>query len=171
MGEIEDISKKIDYNNLSYHFKDLHSPLINFIKLKGPFGFFDKIKNDDILLKDAEKSQENFKRSLGQITSGNPKHKEKYQLDAIKNIKNLYDSRQKIIYLFNDYSKIRSESIHKSKQDETKGTGLTMLTPKQMLQRLLIALTQVKTGNNSKSLLNEIRQIVKNKSLKKYTIT
>ena len=29
-----------------------------------------------------------------------------------------------------------------------------------MLQRLLIALAQVKVGNNSESLLNEIRQIV-----------
>ena len=29
-----------------------------------------------------------------------------------------------------------------------------------MLQRLPIALAQVKTGNNSESLLNEIRQIV-----------
>ena len=30
----------------------------------------------------------------------------------------------------------------------------------QMLQRLPIALAQVKAGNNSESLLNEIRQIV-----------
>ena len=36
---------------------------------------------------------------------------------------------------------------------------LKILTPKQMLQRLPIALEQVKAGNNSKSLLNEIRQI------------
>ena len=43
---------------------------------------------------------------------------------------------------------------------ETKGTGLKILIPKQMLQRLPIALAQVKTGNNSESLLNEIRQIV-----------
>ena len=35
-----------------------------------------------------------------------------------------------------------------------------MLTPKQMLQRLPITLTQVKAGNNSESLLNEIREIV-----------
>ena len=35
-----------------------------------------------------------------------------------------------------------------------------MLTPKQMLQRLPIPLAQVKAGNNSESLLNEIRQIV-----------
>ena len=40
------------------------------------------------------------------------------------------------------------------------GTGLKVLTPKQMLQRLPIALAQIKAGNNSESLLNEIRQIV-----------
>ena len=39
------------------------------------------------------------------------------------------------------------------------GTGLKILTPKQMLQRLPIALAQVKAGNNSEGLLNEIRQI------------
>ena len=37
---------------------------------------------------------------------------------------------------------------------------LKVLTPKQMLQRLPIALAQAKAGNNSESLLNEIRQIV-----------
>ena len=48
----------------------------------------------------------------------------------------------------------------KSKLNETKGTGLKILTPKQMLQRQPIALAQVKAGNNSESLLNEIRQII-----------
>ena len=41
-----------------------------------------------------------------------------------------------------------------------KGTGLKILTPKQMLQRLPIALAQIKAGNNSESLLNEIKHIV-----------
>ena len=36
----------------------------------------------------------------------------------------------------------------------------TILTPKQFLQRLAIALAQVKAGNNSEYLLNEIRKIV-----------
>ena len=35
-----------------------------------------------------------------------------------------------------------------------------MLTPKQMLQRLPIALAQVKAGKTSENLLNEIRQII-----------
>ena len=55
------------------------------------------------------------------------------QLYTIKNVKNLYDSRQKIIDLFNNYSKIKSESIYRSKQNKTKGTGLKILTSKQML--------------------------------------
>ena len=49
------------------------------------------------------------------------------------------------------------DAIYEAKQDETKGTGLKILTPKQLLQRLPIALAEVKAGNNSKSLLNEIR--------------
>ena len=40
------------------------------------------------------------------------------------------------------------------------GTGLKILTPNQMLKRLPIDLAQIKAGNNSESLLNEIRQIV-----------
>ena len=48
-------------------------------------------------------------------------------------------------------------NIYYSKQE---GTGLKILTPKQILQRLAIALAQIKVGNNSQSLLNEIRQIV-----------
>ena len=56
---------------------------------------------------------------------------------------------------------------YKAKQDGIKQnktiqdqTGLKILTPKQMLQRLPIALAQVKASNNSEHLLNEIRQIV-----------
>ena len=50
--------------------------------------------------------------------------------------------------------------MSEAKNKATKGTRLKLLTPKQMLQRLPKALAQVKAGNNSESLLNEIRQIV-----------
>ena len=50
--------------------------------------------------------------------------------------------------------------MSKAKTKATKGTGLKILTPKQMLQRLPIALAQVKAGTNSENLLNKIRQIV-----------
>ena len=58
--------------------------------------------------------------------------------------------------MFNHYAKNKSRNIYDSKQR----TGLIILTPKQMLQRLPIALAQIKASNNSESLLNEIRQIV-----------
>ena len=72
----------------------------------------------------------------------------------------LYKARNEAIKFYDDYSLMMSEAKYKAKQNETKGTGLKILTPKQMLQRLPIALAQVKTGNNSESLLNEIRQNV-----------
>ena len=77
-----------------------------------------------------------------------------------KNVKNLYDSRQKVIDLLDENSKLRCEALYKSKQNEAMGKGLKILTLKQMLQRLPIALAQVKAGNNSENLLNEIRQIL-----------
>ena len=53
-----------------------------------------------------------------------------------------------------------SDANYHAKQNETKRTGLKILTSKQMLQRLPIALAQVKAGNNLENLLNEIRQII-----------
>ena len=44
LNEIQEISKKIDYNNLTYYFKDPRSSSINFIKFKGEFLFKKKIK-------------------------------------------------------------------------------------------------------------------------------
>ena len=49
-------------------------------------------------------------------------------------------------------SQAKYKSIHQQ--------GLKILTPKQMLQRLPIALPQVKEDNTSEKLLNEIRQII-----------
>ena len=60
--------------------------------------------------------------------------------------------------MFNDYSKNMYKDIYESKQKE--GTGLQILTPKQMLKRLPIALAQISAGDNSEILLSEIRQIV-----------
>ena len=88
------------------------------------------------------------------------------------NIETLCKARREAIKFYDDYSLMISEA----KTKVTKGTGLKILTPKQMLQRLPIALAQVKAGNNSESLTNEIRQIVysyyQSKQItKKYTIT
>ena len=66
------------------------------------------------------------------------------------------NQEKKLSKMFNDYGKNMSRNIYELSQ----GTGLKLLTPKQMLQRFRIALPQIKAGNNSERLLNEIRQIV-----------
>ena len=58
----------------------------------------------------------------------------------------LYKARHNVIKFFDDYSLMVSEAKHEA----TKRTGLKMLTPRQMIQRLPIALVQVKAVNNSK---------------------
>ena len=74
----------------------------------------------------------------------------------------LYKESSKDIKFYDDFFSMVSEAKIKEKQDGTKqkAGGLTTLTPKQMLQRLPIALEQVKAGTNSECLLNEIRQNV-----------
>ena len=79
------------------------------------------------------------------------------QKKVIDNLNKLYLSREEVINFFRYYFEILSEASYRAKQD---GAGLKILTPKQMLQRLRLALAQVTADNNSKSLLNEIRQIV-----------
>ena len=44
--------------------------------------------------KDKNRSKQ-FRSKLNEITTGNPKNKSEDQLDTIKNIKNLYNSRKK----------------------------------------------------------------------------
>ena len=76
----------------------------------------------------------------------------------IKKTKNIFNSAQNLYYG-------RELVINAFKSGSfplkpTSVTGLKVLTPKQMLQRLPIASAQVKAGSNSEIWLNEIRQIV-----------
>ena len=52
------------------------------------------------------------------------------------------------------------ENIFYFNQQEQEGEGLKILIPNQMFSRLPISLAQLKTGNNSEKLKNEIRQIL-----------
>ena len=61
----------------------------------------------------------------------------------------LYNAREETIKFIEDYGSMILEA-----------KTFKILTPNQMLKGLSIALAQIKAGNNSESLLNEIRQIV-----------
>ena len=54
----------------------------------------------------------------------------------------VYESRENVMKLFDDYSRIVSK--YKTKYKTKYGEGLKIPTPEQMLQRLPIALAQVK---------------------------
>ena len=109
------------------------------------------MKND---LEDVKEFQNIFKTNHNEISKGRFTSEE--QKSAFENIKLLYKSWEAAIKLCSNYPSIISEA----KYNSIHGEGLKILTPKQMLQRLPIALTQIKAGNGSEDLLNEIRQII-----------
>ena len=166
MSELYD---SVDYNNLKFEYvgptKD-----VSFYEYKDSKELFNAIKNNQIKFSEVKNKQNEFLNKLSNIKIGK---KNAEQKEVINNLGKFYNSRE-VINFFRDYIEMLSDAKYDAKQNETKGTGLKILTPKQMLQRLPIALAQVKAGNNSESLLNEIRQIVflcinQNKSQKKYT--
>ena len=90
------------------------------------------------------KIKQNLVRNLNQ-------EKERLKIKKILFINTLYEGRKLILNAF-------KSGIFPIK--ETQGKGLKISTPKQMFQRLPIALAQAKAGNTSEKLLNEIKQIV-----------
>ena len=152
--EFYKIKDEINPNDLVYTFKTDGNEPKDFINYKSQFKLFEDLKDGSINPKEGLKNQARFKLDLSEIKIGGNKSQD--QKDTLKNIYNFFDLREKIIDFFRDYSFLLSDAKYKAKQ----GTGLKILTLKQMLQRLPIALAQIKAGNNSKSLLTEVRQIV-----------
>ena len=61
----------------------------------------------------------------------------------------------------NDILGIINEILDFNKEiKKQQGSGLKIVTPNQMLSRLPISLAQLKAGNNSEKLKNEIRQLL-----------
>ena len=117
---------------------------------------FKSIYKADITLEGIEIEKIELKKDLGWRKQGDQKDKSPKQKKTINNIKNLYNPRQGVVRMFNDYAKNMSTNIYDSKQ----GTELKILTPKLMLQIFPTAFVRIKAANNSERLLNEIRQTV-----------
>ena len=143
----------VGYNNLNYEVIT-SSDKYEFDGLKIPLVFLKEIKEGRILIQEAKNIQKEFNKQLNFIRRGN---KNQEQRQALNNINNLYNARDMAIKFIGDYGSMILEAKKFVKQQ---GKVLKILTPNQMLKRLPIAHTQVKAGNNSESLLNEIRQIV-----------
>ena len=152
LEEMTELDKKFNPDHLIFKYK---GPAANakFNKFDNALSIIDKIREDII----NENDQIKFKSDLSEIKKGNKKYRSREQRNTIERItiEMIYKANN-VIKFYDDYSSMVSEAKHEA----TKGTELKMLTSKQMPQRFPISVVQVKAGNNSENLLNEIRQIV-----------
>ena len=155
LDKIEELNNKIDYNNLNYVVLGTGDKY-SFDDLDDPLTFLNNIKKGEISMEKAIKQQYNFHKYLILIRIGN---KNDNQKRTLANINVFYNARENAIKFIQDYGRMILEAREQALTEQY-GEGLKILTPNQMLKRLPIALAQIKAGNNSESLLNEIRQIV-----------
>ena len=134
---------------------------IDFSELKDPVAFLDSIKKREISMEEAQYKQKEFDMYLKKIRIG---YKSEEQNKTLANSNMLFNGRNEAVKLTNDCSSMIIEAKIKAaeepEKEPTKSKRLKKLTPKQMLQRLPIALAQVKAGNTSENLLNKIRKII-----------
>ena len=123
--------------------------------------FGNEIRNNVISLDTANIEQANLSSYISDFIKTKPRDPENRRLrsDILNSVTGLVKGREMVLTAF------KSGIFQMSKKSQegegvNEGERIKILTPNQMLKRLPIALAQVKTGNNSESLLNEIRQIV-----------
>ena len=132
----------------------------NFRNFKTIRTFGNEIRNSVISLDTTNIEQANILSYVYDFSKKTrPRNPAKRQLkaDIVDSVTSLVQGREMLSNAF-------KSGIFQISKEEQEGTGvndmLKILTPNQMLKRLPIALAQVKAGNNSESLLNEIRQII-----------
>ena len=156
LDKIEEMNNEIDYDDLDYVV--LSSDMeYKFSVEKYPISLLNAIKNGEMSLEEAKNRQKDYLYYLNIIRKRN---NNPTQRKTLSNIDNHFNARNSAIKFIQDYGSMILEVKRLAKEEEEKGKGLKILTPNQMLKRLPIALAQIKAGNNSESLLNEIRQIV-----------
>ena len=155
---IEEIEKNVDRNKMVYKGTNKTYDFRNF---KTIHTFGNEIRNNIISLDRANIEQANLLSCVYDFLKKKtrPRNPAQRQLkaDIVDSVTSLVQGREMVINAF-------KSGIFQVSKESQEGTGanemLKILTPNQMLKRLPIALAQVKAGNNSESLLNEIRQIV-----------
>ena len=150
--KFKNTKKKVNRNNVIYY--SSKEPF-DFRMFKTIRSYGDDIYSSKITINEADQYQSDLVEYIlnfnNKTRPKNEDDKKRQKKNILNNAKNLYDGRELVINTF------KSGLIPLK---STAGTGLKILTPKQMLQKLSIALAQVKAGNNSESLLNKIREIV-----------
>ena len=150
---IEEEEKKVNINKMVYK---ATNKTYDFRKFKTIRAFGSEIRNNAIDMDTANVEQMNLTMHIKDFANETkPRDPELKQLK-----KEVLDSPIALLKVRDIvYNAFKSRIFSWSKESQ-QGEGLKIVTPNQMLKRLPIVLAQVKTGNNSENLLNEIRQIV-----------
>ena len=130
--------------------------IYDFRKFKTIRAFCNEIRNDvinDDMAIDEQNKLIKYIEEFSRSTRTNNPESKKIKKEVIHSTLALLQGRGMVFTAF----KIE---IFPRFEESQEGEGLKILTPDQMLKRLPIALAQIKSGNNSKTLLNEIRQII-----------
>ena len=155
---IEEMEKKVDRNRMVYKGTNKTYDFRNFKTIRA---FGNEIRNNIISLDTANIEQANLLSYINDFIKTKPRDPEKRKLRVdvlvLDSVTGLVNGREKVLTAF-------KSGIFQVSKESQEGKGANemfkILTPNQILKRLPIALAQVKSGNNSENLLNEIRQIV-----------
>ena len=129
----------VDYNNLKFEYVS-RAEDVDFYEYRDSKELFNTIRESNIGFSVAKNKQNEFLNKLTNIKIGK---KTLEQKEVINNLERCYISRQEVINFFRYFIEMLCDGNYKAKQNETKRKGLKILTPKQMLQQLPIALAQV----------------------------
>ena len=153
-NEIDEITKseeKIKRKDLKYKANKYLYDFQQFERIKF---FGDSVYTGKVNIYEAEMDQSNlleYMVKLNYKSKPNSKESKAKKQNTFDRVNALYEGRELTLNAFRS-------GIFPIKA--TQGKGLKILTPKQMLQILPIALTQVKAGSTSENLLNEIKPII-----------
>ena len=153
MKRIKELEKKVDRNKMVYKGTNI---IYDFRKFKTIRAFGKEIRNNVIDMNTTNEEQNELLEYISRFRHGTkPNNSESKKLKEYisDSAKALLQGREMVFKAF-------ESGIFQKSEESQKGEGLKILTPNQMFKRLLIALAQVKAGNNSESLLNQIRHIV-----------
>ena len=152
------LKETVDRGNLVY---DAGKHKYDFRKFNTIRAFGEDVYNGKITLEEADEDQSDLADKINEFKKKTrPKRDKKKQKREIvkEGLYNFFEAREMVLNGFK--SKIFLPKSTGKGTLNTDNSKLKVLTPKQMLQRLPKALAQVKAGNNSEKLLNEIRQII-----------
>ena len=123
---MKELYDSVDYNNLKFEYVGPTND-VSFYEYKDSKEPVNVMKNNESRFSEIKNEQNKFLNKLNNIKIGK---KIEEQKEVIKNLEKFYNSREEVINFFSDYIQMLSDANYNSKNTETKGKVLRILTPK-----------------------------------------